>query len=92
VCQAGELVLGADKIKDNQFEATFDTQPTNAWSACVPASGDVPLLSVRVGAGLVGAKRADGTYSGGVLGGNSTQMDRALRINFRPVWEPCPAV
>jgi len=86
---AANITIGKDKLKGNDFEETFDTQPDNVWSACVPASGDVPLLSIRIGAGLVGAKRTDGTFSGGRLGGNSTDMARGLRVNFTPAWQKC---
>ncbi|KAK4442848.1 hypothetical protein QBC34DRAFT_363024 [Podospora aff. communis PSN243] len=88
---AATITIGKDKLKDNDFEETFDTKPDtgDVWSACVPASGDVPQLSIRIGAGLIGAKRADGTFSGGTLGGNSTDMARGLRVNFTPVWQQC---
>ncbi|KAK0641806.1 hypothetical protein B0T16DRAFT_420552 [Cercophora newfieldiana] len=86
---SANITVGRDKLKDNIFEETLDTQPDTVWSSCVPASGDVPLLSIRIGAGLVGAKRADGTFSGGKLGGDSTDLAKGLRVNFTPVWQKC---
>lgn len=87
--QKKTLVIGAGDVRENEFEVTLVTEPDDIWSACVPESGDVPHVTVRTTVGLAGTRRADGSVSGGVLGGDETDMARALRINFRPVWDPC---
>lgn len=89
--QSKAAVISAEDLQDNTFEIELLTEPTTIWSACVGPSGDVPQLTVRTTVGLVATQLEDGSFSKGVLGGNSTDMERALRINFRPVWEPCPA-
>jgi len=81
--QKKALTIGPEAVKDNKFEVVLDTEPTTIWSGCVGPSGDVPHLTVKTTVGLVGTK--------GVLGGDNTDMAKGLRINFRPVWDPCPA-
>lgn len=89
--QKKALTIGPEAVKDNKFEVVLETEPTTIWSSCVGPSGDVPHLTVKTTVGLVGTKVADGSISKGVLGGDNTDMAKGLRINFRPVWDPCPA-
>ncbi|KAK3353815.1 hypothetical protein B0T25DRAFT_632177 [Lasiosphaeria hispida] len=86
----GTKVVGPADLKDNAFEVQVATAPTDLWSACVDAAGAVPHLTVKTTVGLVGAKLASGALSGGVLGGEKNDLEKALRINFNPVWQPCP--
>lgn len=91
IMQSKAAVIGVEALKDNVFEVELVTEPTTIWSACVGPNGNVPQLTVRTTVGLVGTKLEDGSFSKGVLGGDTTNMEKALRINFRPIWEPCPA-
>ncbi|KAK0732121.1 hypothetical protein B0H67DRAFT_477783 [Lasiosphaeris hirsuta] len=91
VAGKGSKLIGPADLKDNAFEVQVSTAPTDLWSACVDAAGAVPHLTVKTTVGLVGAKLASGALSGGVLGGEKNDLDKALRINFNPVWQPCPA-
>ncbi|KAK0747046.1 hypothetical protein B0T18DRAFT_326443 [Schizothecium vesticola] len=79
---SGALIEGA-------FEVALVTEPTDVWSECVPASGVVPHLSIKVTAGLVGTEVGGGMYSTGTLAGESRDLKKALKVRFTPVWQPC---
>ncbi|KAK1829759.1 hypothetical protein QBC39DRAFT_222754, partial [Podospora conica] len=83
------VVVGSEVLSGGAFEVALATDPTDIWSECVPASGEVPHLSIRVTAGLVGEKQADGSYSEGTLSGESRDLSKALKVRFTPVWQPC---
>lgn len=88
--QKKSVVVGAGALSgDAAFEVALATEPTDVWSECVPASGVVPHLSIRVTAGLVGVEVGGGMYSTGTLGGESRDLKKALKVRFTPVWQPC---
>lgn len=87
--QKKSVVVGAEALSGDAFEVALVTEPTDVWSECVPASGVVPHLSIKVTAGLVGSEVGGGMYSAGTLGGESRDLKKALKVRFTPVWQPC---
>lgn len=87
--QKKSVVVGAEALSADAFEVALATEPTDVWSECVPASGVVPHLSIKVTAGLVGVEVGGGMYSAGTLGGESRDLKKALKVRFTPVWQPC---
>ncbi|KAK3361311.1 hypothetical protein B0T24DRAFT_539442 [Lasiosphaeria ovina] len=82
--------IAPSDLKANAFQADLHTQPADIWSACVDASGAVPHISIKTTVSLVGTPRAaDGTLSGGAVGGEKTDLKKALGLHFDPVWRPC---
>ncbi|KAK4182617.1 hypothetical protein QBC35DRAFT_356339, partial [Podospora australis] len=88
--EAGKQIATITKadIKDGVFELPLEILPT-VYSACVEASGDVPKIVVKTTVSLIGERRADGSFSGGVVGGDKTDLKKALGVHFTPVWRPC---
>ncbi|KAK3312313.1 hypothetical protein B0H66DRAFT_644554 [Apodospora peruviana] len=94
----GDIVAGSKTavishadLKDHEFDIDLDTAPADIWSECVDEKGIVPALTIQTKLTLVAAKRADGTFSSGVVGGEKTDLKKALSVHFDPVWRPCAA-
>ncbi|KAK3390681.1 hypothetical protein B0H63DRAFT_519893 [Podospora didyma] len=81
--------ISAGDLHANGFDVNLQTQPADLWSACVGADGIVPHILIQTTVSLVGTKLADGKLSGGVLGGDKSNLKKALGLHFDPVWRPC---
>jgi len=71
-------------LKGNEFEVTLNTSP-EVWSSCVGADAKVPAIIIKTSITLKGAK----TSAGSVLGGEKTDLKKALALHFQPAWRPC---
>ena len=75
--------LKAADLKAGMWSVDIKTAP-ETWSPCVPATGKVPVITIRTSVSLNGT-----TSSGAVVGGAKTDMKKALSMHFSPEWRAC---
>jgi len=77
-------------FEGKRFNVNLSTASPEVWSACVDETGVVPKITVTTIVGISGTPLQDGvTTSRGVVGGSREDLDKALTIQFKPVWREC---
>ncbi|KAB5550804.1 hypothetical protein GE09DRAFT_1222629 [Coniochaeta sp. 2T2.1] len=85
---SNNITIVSDDLVDNSFSTDLVTEPAN-WSLCVNETGKVPRIEIRTSVALIGTQLNGGLMSSGVVGGQKTDLKKALSLHFEPAWRPC---
>ncbi|KAB5576126.1 hypothetical protein GE09DRAFT_1215844 [Coniochaeta sp. 2T2.1] len=82
------ITIVSRNLVDNRFSIDFVTEPEN-WSPCVNETGKVPRIEIKTSVALIGTQLDGGLLSSGVVGGQKTDLKKALSLHFEPAWRLC---
>ncbi len=86
--QSGNATVVAPDVKDHAFQTSVRITP-DTWSGCVNSSGKVPLVVIKTTVLLSRTETEGGKFSGGTVGGDKTDLKKALTLHFQPEWRTC---